>query len=226
MSDVTKRYLPFITYYNFAEYVVPALLLLVLMWLNAWILLEVSVPNPLIVVPPVFFISVMTLGWIMYISRFYHLFPLYRSIKRKALVQLGDIFPEEQERADVDAATLGKYVFRQHWKVVDDKEKREALKLHANWVFLVHTSNILMIFLAVVALVLGLDAILDISLVKGELIKICFLVGFEFAAFIYFFLASVNKMKESNKNIRFNVHKKRIEIGRRIPVNDIKNLME
>lgn len=227
MTDLAKRWFPFLTYYNFVEYLVPAVFLIGVLWLNAWILLDVNLnlPNPLVTFPALFVFSVMTLGWIMYTSRFYHLFPLYRRIKNDALKRLGDIFPEQQKQAQVDSVTLGKYVFRQYWKVIEGEEKVEALRLHVHWVFLVHTSNIFMISLVVTVLALLADGVFGWPITTGNYTDMYLLFIFEFVVFVFFFHASVHRMRKSNEDIIIKVNKIKEQIGERIPVDAIKNLM-
>lgn len=150
MIDLTKIVAPFkkhLTYYNIIEYIIPSIAIGVLVYFNLLIFRSINLFeyiksfSKITLIP----ISILfCLGWILYATRYYQLFPGYSGIKRKFRIKIADCF-QENNKNNIEPYRIGKFIYRKYWELMDDKTRKESLKLHVNWVYLVHISNSIML---------------------------------------------------------------------------------
>ena len=147
-----KPYKKLLNYYNFVEFILPALIFLLLIYGNYIFVLEqkiiIELNSSLIsifanLIVPAFLL--LTIGWLMYASRFYQLFPGYKSKKQEFRKKLGGLFEKQVKIKTNQKELLGKYLFKKFWEISTKLEKENQLKLHVNWVFLVHLCNSIML---------------------------------------------------------------------------------
>lgn len=218
-----QSYKKLLNYYNFVEYIFPAALFLLLIYGDIFFILEKKIKilpeNPSInsyvnFLIPAFLL--LTAGWFMYASRFYQLFPGYKKIKKTFRERLSETFLEQFEVPDNQRELLGKYIFKKYWEIATKKEKDAQLKLHVNWVFLVHLCNSIMLSLFLCFI------LYFFKYTKTEFsfnIEILYLPIIHVLVYFYFRRAALKNMVKANFEIIDLVNKKRAKFAKNIPPN-------
>ena len=201
LQSLFTRYKSVFTYANLVEYALPAaaLVLLVLMDIRVLFgknLLELM-PSAWASAAVVLF-ALVVVGWLMYYSRFYSLFPRYRSIKTRfrqdIAARCADILPPADGRDEL----YGKYLYTAFWERADQPILEAALRQHVQWVSMVHITNALSVSVAFL-LGAGVFRLLEGGITLHTLVPyVAPLFAAHIILWIYFFIAGTKNLKRSN----------------------------
>jgi len=211
-SGFLEKYNKALSYYNFVEYVVPSGLFILIIGIDLRVVLEVnlipenfSLQQPFIIVG-----ALMLVGWFMYVSRFYHLFPYYQKIKKNALSRIGNLFEDIDDELKAKPEKVGKYAFRIYWRNVEGEEKKESLRLHVNWVFLVHLCNTLMLSFVFACLLYLYRLFFEGTAVPETFQRdVVLLIGAHILLYFTFRTVAIKNLKRSNFNVFDNINNKK-----------------
>lgn len=138
------------------EYLLPAATLLILLSVDLKLVSDLNIYNRIESwwLQGAFLAVVLAIvGWLMYVTRYYQLFPGFKARKIRFRETIVDQFDEFKSVHGLVREKLGKYIFRRFWKAYPEETRNETLKLHVTWVFLTHlANNILISFVVVIGL--------------------------------------------------------------------------
>lgn len=216
-----------LSYYSFAEYVAPALVLVLLIYLDLLLVVGANLFHILGGVLPAtsaLVVALMLVGWVMYTSRFYQLLPGYARTKADFRRRLASRLPRFDDLPTEKKEMAGKYIFQEYWRIAPLDWRQESLRLHVNWVFTVHVCNSLMVSavatvaLAVWRLVLATPQP-DAPSRLDSVLTAAFLLAGHVPLWVYFRRAAARNLGRSNFRILDNVNRLSLEIEKDLPEN-------
>jgi hypothetical protein len=208
------------SYFNLVEYALPAAVLLVCVVIDVRILAAV---NPAALLPSGWgslgasIALLVVVGWLLYASRFYSLFPGYAERKRRLRVDIASRVLKHRPLSDSKKVLLGKYLYQQFWHTVDEKTRQQALTFHTAWVALVHICNALMLS-AIFAGTLGVYREWPgRPHPPGVFQDFLFLEGGHLVFWTYFFIAARKNLVRSNFFVLDAANRSREKLFKRLP---------